>query len=188
MQAGRGQATSLPNERSPSPYSRASFARIGGDMLSGRRFVIVVSFAMLTGLLTPGPALGAAPTIERIEISETFPDDFLTEECGVAVTTTVEGEIIVRTFETRTTGATQLLTINVAYTATSAFGTYRFRDVGADLVRVGSDGTVVVSIIGQVPFEFTGIVKEDGDGNVIFESGGDRGTKQLAAACAALNP
>jgi hypothetical protein len=157
-------------------------------MLSGRRVVIVVSFVMLTGLLTPGPALGAAPTIERIEISETFPDELLTEECGVAVTTTVEGRIIVRTFEDRTTGVPQLLTINLGYTAASAFGAYQFRDVGADLVRVRPDGTVVVSIIGQVPFEFTGIVKEDGDGNVIFESGGDRGAKQLAAACAALNP
>ena len=37
-------------------------------------------------LLAPG-ALASKPTIERFEIDESFPDDFLTEACSVPVTT-----------------------------------------------------------------------------------------------------
>lgn len=157
-------------------------------MFSWRKVGLVTSVVVLTGLLTPGLALGAPPTIERVDVSETFPDDMLTEECGVAVTTTVEGHFIIRAFEDRTTGVTEVFTVNIGYTATSQYGEFRLRDVGADVTRRLPDGTLVVSVIGQVPFDFTGIVREDGQGNVIFESGGDRGAKQLAAACAALSP
>lgn len=157
-------------------------------MFIWRKLGTVASMVVLAGLLTPGVALAAKPTIERVEVSDTFEDEFLTEECGVEVTTTVEGQFAVRTFEDRTSGVTEVFTINVGLTATSEYGEFRFRDVGADVTRVLPDGTLVVSISGQVPFEFAGIEREDGDGNVIFESGGDRGTKQLAAACAALSP
>ena len=33
------------------------------------------------------------------------------------------------------------------------------RDVGIDQVRVQPDGTVILSIVGQVPVEFTGVLK-----------------------------
>jgi hypothetical protein len=49
----------------------------------------------------------------------------------------------------------------VRSTANTGLSTYRFRDVGADLVRVEPDGTVILSIIGQVPFGFTGVLKID---------------------------
>jgi hypothetical protein len=157
-------------------------------MFSWRRLSLVTSIVVLTGLLTPGLALAAKPTIERLEVSDTFEDEFLTEQCGVAVTTTFEGKLAARSFENRTKGVTEVFTINIGFTATSDHGEFRFRDVGADVTRVLPDGTLVVSISGQIPFTFTGIEREDGEGNVIFESGGDRGTKQLAAACAALTP
>ena len=44
------------------------------------------SILVLAGLVSPGVGIGAAPTFERIAIDETFADEFLTEECGVAVT------------------------------------------------------------------------------------------------------
>lgn len=157
-------------------------------MFSLRRLGIVVSIVVLTGLLTPGVAFGARPTIERVDVSETFEDEFLTQECGVPVTTTVEGHFIIRTFGDEATGVVEVFTVNLGFTATSEYGEFQFRDVGADVTRVQPDGTLVVSIIGQVPFEFTGIVKLDGDDNVILESAGNRGEKQLAAACAALSP
>lgn len=154
-----------------------------------RKVGILVSIAVLSCLLIPGAALGAPPTIERVEIDGVNDElsEFLTEECGVPVTVAEEGHFIIRSFD-RATGVTEVFTVNLGLTATSASGVYRFRDVGADATRVLPDGTLVVSIIGQLPFDFTGIVKLDGEGNVILESNGDRGEKQLAAACAALNP
>lgn len=157
-------------------------------MSNRRRMGIVLGVLVLSGLLASNAALGAAPTIERIEFDETFEDEFLSGECGVAVTTTLEGKIIIRSFLDATEGVRQVSTINLGYTATSPYGKYNFRDVGADVARVQPDGTLVISIIGQVPFGFTGIIKLDGDDNVIFESNGDRGEKQLATACAALSP
>ena len=58
----------------------------------------VVSALVLAGLVWAGLAVAAPPTIERINIDETFPDEFLTEECGVPVTTTALGHVILRTF------------------------------------------------------------------------------------------
>jgi hypothetical protein len=64
--------------------------------------------------------------------------------------------------------------------------TYRFRDVGADQVRVEPDGTAVLLIIGQVPFEFTGVVKIDLEtGELILEPQHSL-EGNLEKACAAL--
>jgi hypothetical protein len=35
----------------------------------------------------------------------------------------------------------------------------RVRNVGADVVRVTPDGTATITTTGQVPFEFTGVLK-----------------------------
>jgi hypothetical protein len=117
----------------------------------------LVGVFVVAAVITPG-ALAAKPTIERIDIDETAPDEFLTEECGVEVTTHVEGQVIVRTFEGDATGPVELVTINLALTATADGNTYMFRDVGADLVRSEPDGTLILMVIGQVPFAFTGVL------------------------------
>ena len=131
-------------------------------------------------------AFAGKPTIERIDIDESFDDVFLTEECGVPVTTRVHGHITVRTFEGRGTGAAELTTINIAFTATSGDNTYRFRDVGADLLRIEPDGTAILMIIGQVPFEFAGVLKIDLEtGEAILEPQHSL-EGNLDKACAAL--
>ena len=68
---------------------------------TGRWFVTVIA---LVGLVWAGVAAGAAPTIERINIDETFADDFLTDACGIDVTTTVHGFVIERIFSGEGTG------------------------------------------------------------------------------------
>ena len=74
----------------------------------------------------------------------------------------------------------------MSLTATAGDRIFRFRDVGADLVRIEPDGTAVLQIIGQVPFEFAGIFKVDLDtGEVILEPG-DRSEWQIERACTAL--
>jgi hypothetical protein len=115
---------------------------------------------VVAALVAPG-AFAGKPTIERFDVDETSPDDFLTEVCGVPVTTRAEGHVIVRTFAGGSTGPVELRTLNIGLTAMAGDNTYRFRDVGADLVRVEPDGTAILMIIGQVPFGFTGVLKID---------------------------
>jgi hypothetical protein len=148
----------------------------------------LVGALLVAGLAVPGVSLGAAPVIERISVDDTSVDEFLSDACGVTVTTTARGHIIVRTFSGEKTGVAQVRTINVNLTATAGDRTFRFRDVGADLVRIEPDGTAVLSIIGQVPFAFAGVLKIDLEtGEAILEPR-DRSEKQLAKACAVLTP
>lgn len=132
------------------------------------------SLALLLGVLLAAAvvATGAAagkPTMERVDIDETFADDFLSEECGVEVTTRALGQLTIREW-TDGTGVQRVATLNVELTATAGDNTYRFRDVGADLLRIEPDGTAILMIIGQVPFDFNGVLKIDVEtGEAILE-------------------
>jgi hypothetical protein len=138
--------------------------------MSTRRVIAWLAAIMtVTAVLATGAA-AAPPTIERFEVDESFADDFLTEACGVAVTTSARGHVILRTFSGEGTGPAELRTLNISLTATAGDNVYRFRDVGADLVRVEPDGTAILMIVGQVPFEFTGVLKIDlATGETILE-------------------
>ena len=105
-----------------------------------------------------GNASAAKPTVERIEIDDSFVDEFFSEECGFPVTGVAKGHIIVRIFD-RDQGLVELRTLNIGITLSADGNDYSFRDVGADQIRVTPDGVVILSIIGQVPFEFTGVLK-----------------------------
>ncbi len=146
----------------------------------------MVCVLLVAGLVGPGVALAAAPVIERIDVNEEFTDEILSEACGVAVTATGRGHIIVRTFPGDGTGVAELRTISISFAATAGNRTFRFRDVGADMVRIEPDGTAVLSIIGQVPFDFAGVLKIDLEtGEAILEPR-DRSAQQIAKACAVL--
>jgi hypothetical protein len=155
--------------------------------MSKRRCASVVALLAAAGVAVPG-ASAAPPTFERIVVDETIQDEFLSEECGVDVETRIAGRITVRTFERGGKGLVELGTINVTLTATTEDGrTFRFRDVGADLTRVRPDGTMVLQIVGQIPFQFAGALKINLDTDeVILEPRSPRGEKQLARACAVL--
>jgi len=113
-------------------------------------------------------AAAQAPVKEVIQVNETFADEFLTEECGVPVTTTATGRVTVFTFNG--TVLQEMTTLNISLVATAGDNQARFRDVGIDQVRVQPDGTVILSIVGQVPFEFTGVMKINLEtGEVILE-------------------
>ena len=152
------------------------------------RKAVIASLAgmlVLGALLAPG-AFAGKPTIERFAIDETFADDFLTEACGVPVTTRALGHVIVRTFPGGGTGPAELRTINLGLTATAGGNTIRFRDVGADLVRIEPDGTAILMIIGQVPFDFSGVLKIDLEtGEAILEPQHTT-EERIEKACAAL--
>ncbi len=140
---------------------------------------------VLAALIAPG-AFAGKPTIERFDVDETFPDDFLTEACGVPVTTRAQGHVIVRSFSGNGAGPLEIRTLNIALTAMSGDNTYRFRDVGADHVQVKRDGTEILLIIGQVPFDFTGALKINlTTGEVIHEPQHST-AGNVEKACAAL--
>jgi hypothetical protein len=134
----------------------------------------VVSFMSLVALLVVALAGTAAavgpPEMETITISDTFEDEFLTDECGVDVTTSVDGFITFLTFPDQPVGPQDLTSFHVNLVATAGDNSVQFRDVGIDLVLVEPDGTAILRIIGQVPFEFTGVLTIDlATGEVILE-------------------
>ena len=144
----------------------------------------LLGLLVVGALLAPG-ASAAKPTMNVIHVDESFPDDFLSDACGVAVTTHIEGRIVERTFAGGT-GPAALRTLNLALTATAGDNAYRFRDVGADMVRIEPDGTAILLIIGQVPFDFTGVLKIDLEtGEAILEPQHST-AENLEEACATL--
>ena len=152
-------------------------------MTRGSRTAWLAGVVVVAGLLGPGVGLGAAPTFERIAVDDTFQDEFLTEECGVPVTTTVQGHVTLRMFEREGKGLVALNTLNLGITATAGERTFRLRDVGGDLARIEPDGTAVLYITGQVPFEFAGVLKLDLETEEAFLEPRDRSEEQLARAC-----
>jgi hypothetical protein len=128
--------------------------------MTRRGVTLLACVFVVAALITPS-AMAAPPTMERLDIDESFPDEFLSEACGVEVTTHARGRINFRMFSGEGTGPAELTTINIGLTASAGGNTYRFRDVGADLVRIEPDGTAILMIIGQVPFEFAGLLKID---------------------------
>jgi hypothetical protein len=122
-------------------------------------FRILLAGALVAAALVAPGAFAGKPTIERFDVDEVFLDEGLTEACGVTVMTRAQGHVTVRTFSGQGAGPAQIRTLNIALTATAGDNTYRFRDVGADHVQVKKDGTEILMIIGQVPFDFTGVLK-----------------------------
>jgi hypothetical protein len=132
--------------------------------------LLAVLGALLVVALGATAAAAQAPVKETITFSDTFPDEFLTQECGVAVTTTVTGSLTFFTFPDRPVGPQDLTSVHVDIVATAGGNQVRFKDVGIDLVRVEPDGMVVLMIVGQVPFEFTGVLMVNlTTGEVILE-------------------
>jgi hypothetical protein len=132
-----------------------------GAGMTGRSLSSCLAGIVTVAALVAPTAFAGKPALERIAIDETFVDDFLTDACGVPVSTSAQGHIIVRTFAGDRTGVAEVRTISVGLTAMAGDNTYTFRDVGADLTRIEPDGTAILLITGQVPFGFTGVLKID---------------------------
>ena len=88
--------------------------------------LLAILGALLTVALGAAAAAAQAPTKETTIIDETFEDEFLTEACGVAVTTTATGKITFFTFPDRPVGPQDLTTVNVAFVATAGDNQIRF--------------------------------------------------------------
>ena len=146
----------------------------------------VTAAVLFTAVLSAaGPALAAPPATVREPIDLTFVDEDLTDACGFAVEGRLLGTRTTRTFDHLGTGVQQVSTVNAAVTFSANGNTARTRDVGADVTRLLPDGTLVLSVIGQVPLNFKGVAKIDlATGEVIFEP---QRQIDLDAICAALD-
>ena len=147
---------------------------------------MLVAAAAVVGVIAGGavPAAAAKPVIERITVDDTFADQFLSRECGVRVETRAQGRVTFKSWDRQGTGPVEMVTVNVTLTARAGDNTYRFRDVGSDMIRRLPDGSLLVRISGQVPFAFKGVLKINLDtGQVVHEPTRMVGTER---ACAAL--
>ena len=155
-------------------------------MGTNRRWAAIVGLALVvaTAVVAAPGALAAKPEMQRFDIDVTFVDEFLSEECGVAVSTRRQGHLILRSFD-RESGLVELNTLNFVMTATAGDNTYRFRDVGADQVKVTADGPIL-SIVGQIPFGFNGVLKINLDTEEVVHEPTASTEGRIEEACAAL--
>jgi hypothetical protein len=131
-------------------------------MMRHRSAVSVCGLAALFLIFMAGTAAaGGKPEKETITFSDTFEDDFLTDACGVEVTTSFDGRITFFTFPDRPVGPQDLTSVHVNFVATAGDNAVRFKDVGIDLVRGQPDGTMILMVVGQLPFDFTGVLMID---------------------------
>ena len=138
--------------------------------MSRNRTIVLGLAAVLVLTLSDVAAAGGKPEMETITFSDTFDDDELSDECGVDVTTSVDGRLTFFTFPDRPVGPQDLTSVHFNFTATAGDNVVRINDVGIDVVRVQPDGTAILMIVGQVPFDFTGVLVIDlGTGEAILE-------------------
>jgi len=98
--------------------------------------------------------------------------------------THAQGHIVTKEFD-RDSGTVEVRTLNVALTAMANGNTYRFRDVGADHTKVTKDGPIL-TIVGQIPFDFIGVLKIDLDTGEVVHEPGHGISARIADACAVL--
>lgn len=126
--------------------------------------------AVLVVALAPTAGAGGKPVKETITFSGTFDDEELSDACGVAVTTSFSGRVLVFEFPNRPVGPQDLNSVHVNFVARAGDNAVRINDVGIDRVQIRPDGTAILNVVGQVPFEFTGILKVNlTTGEVIHE-------------------
>jgi hypothetical protein len=146
---------------------------------------LVVLGVFVVAVLAASSATAGQPFVVREDVDETFPDEFLTGACGFDVTTHAKGHVTTREFD-REKGTVVVRTLNIGLTAMANGNTYRFRDVGADHVKVAKDGPIL-SIVGQIPFDFIGVLKINLDTDEVTHEPGRDISGRVADACDALS-
>lgn len=150
----------------------------------GRTASLVIGLALVSVALGTATAWAVPPERETITFSDTFDDEFLSDACGVDVTTTLNGRITFLVFPDRPVGVQDITSVHVDLLASAGDNRVRFKDVGVDLVRISPDGTLTLMVVGQIPFDFTGVLKVNlTTGEVILEP---RHTVDTTRACRLL--
>jgi hypothetical protein len=181
-----------------------------------RRLVHAAVAGVLTSLLAV-PVVAAPPEISTETVEETFPDEFLSEECGFPVTLTLSGMTRTRTWlDAEGNPTREVFTINLHGAITAGGQSLHFVDAGMDKVTFLEGGGVLVEVHGNLGlvtakgrgpvlggtgrFVFTDIPLFDDEGNPILDEEGNPVSEFTVlsesglqvfdpdAACAALAP
>ena len=145
--------------------------------------LLAVLGALLVVVLGATGAAAQAPVREVIPVDDEFVDQDLSAECGVEVTVTITGQVIAFTFPDGKVLQT-LGPLNLQVVFSAGDNQVRTRDVGIDQIRVQPDGTAILSIVGQVPLGFTGVLKINAEtGEVLHEP---HHVVDIAEVCAQL--
>lgn len=121
--------------------------------------VLAVLGALLAVMLGPAAAAAQAPEREVIPVNGFYVDVLLSRACGVQVTHTITGTVTILTYPDRPVGPQELQRFDLEHVIAAGDNQVWAREVGIRLIRVEPDGTVVLSIVGQVPYQFTGVLK-----------------------------
>ena len=170
-----------------------------------RRLARILALGVVSAMLIGAPVNAAGkPVMERIAVDDTFVDEFLSEACGVEVTTHVGGHVILRQFlDADGNAVREVNNYALSETFESANGRIRVVDVGVDRVTYLADGSIIQVVIGnvqsiQIPGQgrvysdvgqITLHITFDENGDPIFEltsQHGQHDDDQLEAICSIL--
>ena len=116
------------------------------------RRVRIMVLIVLASLLATGPVAAAKPFTEHLRIRDiAIHDEFLSEACGVDVWVDAIGVITFRVwFDSQDNPTREVNNFGVRLHWYSEFGSIRTRDVGADRVIYHADGSLTLTITGNV--------------------------------------
>jgi len=116
------------------------------------RRVHVMVLAVLVSLLATSPIAAAEPLTEHLQIRDMgIHDDFLSEACGVDVWFDATGVITFRVWlDAEGNPIREVNNFGMRFTYYSAWGSLRTVDVGADRATYHADGSVTLTVIGNV--------------------------------------
>lgn len=116
------------------------------------RRVRVMVLIVLASLLATSPAAAAKPVMEHLRIRDIgFHDEFLSEACGFDIWVDAIGVITFRVWlDTDENPIREVNNFGLRIRYFSESGSIRTQDVGADRVTYHADGSVTLTVIGNV--------------------------------------
>jgi hypothetical protein len=172
------------------------------------RRVRVMVMTILASLVLAAPVAAAKPVMERVQVRDIgVLDEFLSEACGVDVWVDAIGVITFRVWlDSEGDPIREVNNFGVRVRYYSEWGSIRTQDVGADRVIYHADGSITLTVIGnvqsiQIPgqgrvYSDVGRVSfhvtfPDPEGEPVFElvsMSGKHSEDQLGIICGVLAP
>ena len=131
-----------------------------------RRIALILASALLAIGVFASPAAAGKPLIDRVDIDESFRDDFLSEVCGTDIWVDVTGHAIFRIYGDVNDPIRELNTFAIRRTIYSANGSISTVDVGPDRVWYNDDGSIDLFVTGNI-----GPLQVPGKGRVVANTG-----------------
>jgi len=131
-----------------------------------RRIALILASALLAVGVFASPAAAGKPLMDRVDIEDSFRDDFLSEVCGTDIWLDVSGHAIFRIFGDPNDPTRELNSFAIMRTFTSANGSISTVDVGPDRVWYNDDGSIDIFVTGNI-----GSLHVPGKGRVVANTG-----------------